>query len=123
MNSMQKNDTWDIIDKPVAKRVIGCKWIFKRKAGIPGVEPPRYKARLVAKGFSQKEGIDYQEIFSPVVKHVSIRYLLSIVVQFDLELEQLDVKTAFLHRTLDEYILMSQPEGYEVEGSTENFVC
>jgi len=122
MDSMKKNDTWDVIDKPEGKRVIGCKWIFKRKAGIPGVEPPRYKARLVAKGFSQREGIDYQEIFSPVVKHVSIRYLLSIVVQFDMELEQLDVKTAFLHGNLDEYILMSQPEGYEDEDSTEK-VC
>ena len=66
------------------------------------VEDRRYKGRLVAKGFSQKEGIDYNEIFSPVVKHVSIRLILSIVVNKDYELDQLDVKTVFLHGNLDE---------------------
>lgn len=116
MSSLSRNHTWELEERPEKKHVIGSKWIFKRKAGIPGVEPPRYKARLVAKGYSQKEGVDYQEIFSPVVKQVSIRYLLSIVVQFEMELEQMDVKTAFLHGELDEHILMEQPEGYEVEG-------
>ena len=57
----------------------------------------KYKARLVAKGYAQKEGIDYNEIFSPVVMHTSIRILLAIVAQFDIELEQMDVKIAFLH--------------------------
>lgn len=66
----------------------------------------RFKARLVAKGFSQKEGIDYDEIFSPIVKHSSIRVLLALVAQFDLEFQQLDVKTAFLHGDLEEIIYM-----------------
>ena len=77
-------------------RIVGCKWVYKKKEGIPEVEA-RFKARLVAKGFSQKEGIDYNEIFSPVVKHSSIQMLLALVAQFDLELQQLDVKTALLH--------------------------
>ena len=112
INSLAENKPWLVIDKPGKKKIVGCKWIFKYKEGIPGVEPPRFKARLVAKGFTQIEGIDYNEIFSPVVKHVSIRLMLSVVVNYDMELEQLDVKTAFLHGTLDEEIYMSLPQGY-----------
>ena len=61
------------------------------------------------KGFEQREGIDFNEVFSPVVRHTSIRVMLAIVALFDLELEQLDVKTAFLHGDLDEEIYMTQP--------------
>jgi len=71
----------------------------------------RYKARLVARGFSQQEGIDYNEIFSPVVKHCSIRILLSLVTQLNLELHQMDVTTAFLHGNLEEKIYMKISEG------------
>lgn len=80
---------------------MGCKWVFKRKDGIPGVEPARYKARLVAKDFTRREGVDFNEIFSLVVKHTSIRVLLSLVAHFNMELEQMDVKTAFLHGDLE----------------------
>jgi hypothetical protein len=82
----------------------------------------RYKARLVVKGFAQKKGIDFDEIFSPVVKMTSIRTILSLVVVEDLHLEQLDVKTTFLHGDLEEEIYMQQPHGYEVKGK-ENLVC
>lgn len=112
MISLKKNGTWVLVDRPKGQKTIGCKWVFKRKAGITGVKPPRYKGRLVAKGYSQKEGIDFQEIFAPVVKHVSIRYILSAVAHFDMELHQMDVKTAFLHGLLDETIYMDQPEGF-----------
>ena len=73
---------------------------------------PKYKARLVTKGFSQKAGIEFHEIFSPVVKLVSIRILLALVALYDLKLEQLDVKTYFLHGDLEEEIFMEQPEGF-----------
>ena len=102
--------------KPPGKKIVGCKWVFKRKPGIPGVEPARYKARVVAKGFSQIEGVDYHEIFSTVVKHSSIHLLLARTAMFDLELEQLDVKTAFLHGTLDEEIFMEHPPGFIKRG-------
>ena len=76
----------------------------------------------MAKGFTQKEGVDYNEIYSPVVRHSSIRGLLSMVVKFGMALEQLDVKTAFLHGNLEEQIYMSHPEGYVNKGS-EKMVC
>ena len=113
MSSQIKNNTWTNVQKSENQRIIGCRWIYKYKLGIPEVEEPRYKARLVAKGYAQREGVDYTEIFAPVVKHVSIRILLTIVAQEDLELEQLDVKTAFLHGELKEKIYMAPPEGYE----------
>ena len=122
MDSLEKNQTWKLVEKPEKKKIIGSKWVFKLKEGIPGVEKPRYKARLVAKGFSQVEGIDYTEVFAPVVKHVSIRIMLSLVANYDLDLEQLDVKTAFLYGTLDEEIYMAQPEGFVEEGK-EDQVC
>jgi hypothetical protein len=74
-----------------------------------------YKARLVVKGFAQKKGIDFDELFSLIVKMTSIRNILSLVVVEDLYLEQLDVKTFFLPGDLDEDIYMHQPHGYEVK--------
>lgn len=95
--------------------------LYKIKEGMSATDPPRYKARLVAKGFTQKDGMNDIEIFSPVVKHSSIRVMLAItdVLELELELEQMDVKTAFLHGSLDEIIYMKQPEGFEVEGEEE----
>ena len=122
MDSLRKNETWELVTKPKDRKVVGSKWVFKRKQGTLGNEAPRYKARLVAKGFSQKEGVDYNEIFSPVVKHSSIRLLLAFVAHEDLELDQLDVKTAFLHGELDELIYMQPPEGFG-EGIKDGQVC
>lgn len=102
MNSLLKNNTWELVQLPPSKRAIGCKWVYTKKEGHPREDNVRFKARVVAKGYAQKEGIDYNEVFSPVVKHSSIRIMLAFVAQFDLELVQLDVKTAFLHGDLDE---------------------
>lgn len=122
MESLRKNQTWELVPLPIGKKAIGCKWVYKKKEDPSNLGGTRYKARLVAKGFAQREGVDYNEIFSPVVKHTSIRVLLSIVAHGELELEQLDVKTAFLHGDLEEEIYMHQPEGYKVEGK-ERQVC
>ena len=122
IESLDKNHTWELVELPKGKRAVGCKWVFKKKEGTPGKDDARFKARLVAKGFSQREGIDYNEVFSPVVKHSSIRVLLAMVAMSGLELEQLDVKTAFLHGELEEEIYMRQPEGFQVQGK-EDHVC
>ncbi|GAB2274148.1 hypothetical protein Dimus_039069 [Dionaea muscipula] len=122
IDSLKKNNTWTLVPKPEKCRVIECKWIYKLKEGINKTDPIRYKARLVAKGFTQKEGIDYNEIFSPVVKFKTIRIMLAVTAFYDLELEQMDVKTAFLNGDLDEIIFMSQPEGY-TDSVHKHFVC
>ena len=96
--------------------------MYAKKEDVDGKSNVRFKARLVAKGYAQKEGIDYNEIFSLVVKHSSIRIMLALVAQYDLELVQLDVKTAFLHGDLNEEIYMCQPDGYKVKGK-ENLFC
>nr|GEV15330.1 vinorine synthase-like [Tanacetum cinerariifolium] len=122
VESLHKNETWELMKLLEEKRVISCKWLFKVKNGIPGVKINRYKARYVVCGFDQGEGIDVNEVFFLVVRHTSIRVLLSIVALQDLELEQLDVKTAFLHSHLEEEIYVEQPEGFKVPGK-EDHVC
>jgi hypothetical protein len=100
MESLHKNHTWNLVLPPKGRKIIDCKWVFKLKDSSPGVDALRYKATLVAKGSNQKEGIDYHEVFSPVVKHTSTRALLALVALFEMELEQMDVKTSFLHGEL-----------------------
>ncbi|KAL0366780.1 UNVERIFIED_CONTAM: Retrovirus-related Pol polyprotein from transposon TNT 1-94 [Sesamum radiatum] len=109
MKSLKDNKTWVLVPKPKNTSIVDSKWIFKLKNENDSL---RYKARLVAKGFTQKEGIDYTEIFSPVVKYTTVRIILALTAHFDWELKQMDVKTAFLHGDLDENIYMAQPCGF-----------
>jgi hypothetical protein len=113
-------EEWTGKKLPAGKRALQNKWVYKLKEEDGGEK--RYKARLVVKGFAQKKGIDFDEIFSPIVKMTSIRTILSLVAVEDLHLEQLDVKIAFLHGDLEEEIYTQQPQGYEVKGK-ENLVC
>ena len=108
MRSLEKNDTWVMTELPAGKRSLLNKWVFRIKTK-PDVKR-RFKARLVVKGYSQKKGIDYAEILSPFLKLTSIRILLSIVASENLHLEQMDLKTAFLHGDTDKEIYMKQPE-------------
>ena len=86
MDSLDKNEAWQLVQLPAGRKAIGSKWLFKKNLHAEG-KVYKYKARLVAKGYSQVEGIDFGEIFSPVAKLTSIRFILSIAATFDLEVE------------------------------------
>jgi ATP-binding cassette subfamily B (MDR/TAP) protein 1 len=121
MKSLHENHTFELVKLPKGKRALKNKWVFRLKID-EHCSRPRYKARLVMKGFGQKKGIDFEEIFSPMVKMSSIRVVLGLAASLNLEVEQLDVKTAFLHGDLDEEIYMEQPERFEAKGK-EQLVC
>jgi len=119
--SLAKNETWDLVQLPKGKSTVGCKWVLKKKRGANG-EVNRYKARLVAQGFTQRKGIDYREVFSPVVRYSSIRTLLAIANQYDMEIHQMDVISAYLNGVLEEEIYMKQLPGY-VDPKNPTKVC
>ena len=110
-NSLMENDTWTLVSLPRNRRTVKNKWVFKSKTAPDGTLL-RYKARLVACGYSQTEGIDYSETFSPVARSESIRCVLAIAAARNMDIVQFDVKTAFLNGTLNEEIYMDQPDGY-----------
>ncbi|KAL1448085.1 hypothetical protein WDU94_013979 [Cyamophila willieti] len=110
-----KNKTFEICDVPPGKKPVKSKWVFKTKYNVDGTLN-KYKARLVAKGYSQQEGIDYEEVFAPVVRHTSIRLLLALAVELNLSIDQMDVVTAFLHPKLDEEIYMELPRDDQFDG-------
>ena len=121
LDSMYSNQVWDLVKAPNGIKPISCKWVYKRKRGIDG-KVENFKARLVVKRYTQKEGIDYEETFSPVAMLKSIRILLSIVAHYDYEIWQMDVKIAFLNGNLEEEIYMMQLEDF-IAKNQEHMVC
>lgn len=121
LDAMRRMKTWELVDLPEGRQAVKCKWVFKLKRNQDdSIE--RYRARLVAKGFSQKEGLDYNETFSPTLKHTSIRVILALVALYDWEVHQVDVATAFLNGVLQEEVFMCQPDGFVIPGK-EKKVC
>ncbi|KAG8483031.1 hypothetical protein CXB51_021957 [Gossypium anomalum] len=114
MECLQKNETWQLVKPPIGKKIVGYKWVFKKKKGSNSGDT-KYKARLVVKGYNQVDGVDFHDVFSHVVKHTSIRALLALVALYNLELKKLDVKIAFLHGDLEEDIYTQQPEGFKTK--------
>ena len=104
---------WKLVDRPINHKTIKCRWTYVFKSDGP------YKAQLVAKGYTQVQGIDYEETFSPVARYKSIRYLLVHAALQDWEIEAMDVKLAYLHGVLEEEIYMEQPEGFIAKGEED----
>jgi len=104
-----ENETWDIVNRPKNQSVIGCRIVLRDKLNSDG-SIARRKARLVAKGFSQKLGVDFRETFAPVTRMSSIRTICALAVQNDLEIQQLDITTAYLNGKIDEEIYMEIPD-------------
>ncbi|KAJ8475068.1 hypothetical protein ONZ45_g15738 [Pleurotus djamor] len=109
LKSLRARNVYSLVKLPKGRKAIKCRWVFDIKSD------GRKKARLVAKGFSQREGIDFNEIFSPVVRYETFRMILALAAVEGWHLEGLDVKTAFLYGKLDEEIYMEQPEGFHAQ--------
>ena len=123
MNSQLANKTWVLVRLPSGKFAIGCTWVYKIKRDGEG-KIIKFKARLCIRGDMQRDGIDFNETFAPTVKFLTLRVLLALAAHYDLEIEQFDVCTAFLHSPVEEEVYMRQPEGY-VKYDTDGtpFVC
>lgn len=123
--ALESNDTWSICSLPPGKHAIGCRWVYKVKLNADGTLE-RYKARLVAKGYTQQEGIDFVDTFSPVAKMNTIKTLVTVAAAKKWSLTQLDISNAFLNGDLEEEIYMALPPGYTPREGTilpPNPVC
>ena len=115
---IEKNHTWELMQKPEDKEIIGLKWVYKIKYNEDGTIQ-KHKARLVAKGYSQLPGVDFNETFAPVVRMETIRTVLALAAQLKLQVYQLDVKSAFLNGEIEEEVYVEQPQGYKVQGEED----
>ncbi|KAL7284965.1 hypothetical protein ACG7TL_000054 [Trametes sanguinea] len=119
--NLRDHDTYELVEPPSGVNIVGSRFVFRIKRDSDG-SIKQYKARLVAQGFTQVPGLDYNETFAPVAKLSSIRMLLALAARYDWELEQMDVKSAYLNGKLDEEIFMRQPPGSAASGQ-EHLVC
>jgi hypothetical protein len=120
ISALEQNATWSLVSLPLEKKPVGSRWIYKLKYKPDG-SIECYKARLVAQGYTQIEGLDYTETFTPVAKLTTVRCLLAAAAAKNWELHQLDVNNAFLHGELHEEVYMIPPPGYLPSG--DNRVC
>ena len=123
VESLESNNTWTFVDIPKDKNVLPGKWVYRVKYGPDG-QVDKYKARYAVKGFARVEGLDYFETYTPTCKPETFRTLLAIATQKDLELGQMDVKSAYLHSATEEEIYLDQPQGFVKQGEQgQTLVC
>ena len=115
------NNTWTLVPRRPDMNLVSSKWVFQIKTRSDG-SIERYKTRLVARGFTQLPDLDYDETFSPMVKHGTIRLILTLGLSHDWSIKQLDVSNAFLYGDLQERVYLSQPLGFE-DSSRPHHVC
>jgi hypothetical protein len=108
--SIMKNDVWEVVLRPEGKLVVTSKWIYKIKHATNG-NIEKYKAKFVARGFSQKEGVDYEETFSPVSRYTSIWTIISLSLVMGWKIHQMHVKTSFLNGVIEEEVYIEKPQG------------
>ena len=113
INMIEKNKTWQLVDRPINQKVIGVKWVYRTKLNVNGFVN-RLKARLVVKGYFQQHGVDFSDTFAPVARHDTIRLLAAMAAKMGWKIYHLDVKSAFLNGLLEEEIYVEQPEGFQV---------
>ena len=118
LRMIEKNDTWELVDRPQHRNVIGVKWVYRTKLNVDG-SVNKYKAKLVVKGYSQVFGVDFSKTFAPIARLDTIRMLLALTTQKGWKTYQLDVKFAFLNCYLQEEIYVKQPKGFQVKGQEE----
>jgi Reverse transcriptase (RNA-dependent DNA polymerase) len=111
--AFEQMGVFEIVSRPCDRKIVGSRWVFRIKRGPDGTIQ-KYKAHVVAQGFTQVEGIDFDETFTPVAKLASLRTILVIAAERDLELHQMDVKSAYLNGVLKEEIFMNPPPGFNV---------
>ncbi|GKB93541.1 ribonuclease H-like domain-containing protein [Tanacetum coccineum] len=121
IEALNRNNTWTVCDLPEGRKAVGSKWLWKIKYKSTG-EIERYKARVVAKGFSQREGFDYLETFSPVVKMSTVRCMFNVAICNGWDLFQLDINNAFLYGDLSEDVYMTLPPGFDTDKKVEYFL-
>lgn len=112
IEGLKSQNAWTLVPRPEGKSIVQTKWVFRIKHHADG-SIDRYKARLVAKGYTQKAGIDFQEIFSPVIRYDSVRFLFALIAGRKLHTKQIDIVGAFLYGDLNETIYVSEPENFE----------
>jgi hypothetical protein len=118
MEAHIKNGTWELVKLPPSCKVIGSQWVFKVKRNTDG-SVERYKAHVVAKGFSQRLGVDFDEMFAPTTKWAALRVIFALAALEDWELELIDISSAYLNGKLkDIEVYMCQPEGFAEKDNT-----